>query len=93
MSDQEQRRAEDHGPFVKIWFGLWNWIDNRNIDLHAVLVFTLWMTYKIMNWAMDFAENHGELDGLHMAAIIGAVVTPWSAMQAAMFAFYANARK
>lgn len=88
MSD-EQRREVDHGWLARFWV----WIDKRNIDLHAVLGFTLWLTWRIMHWAMDFADGHQDMDGTHMAAIIAAVVGPWSLMQGAMFAFYANARK
>ena len=88
MTD-ELRREEDKGWFARFW----EWVDKRNIDLHCILVFTLWLTWRVMHWAMDFAASHPEIDGLHMAAIIASVVTPWTAMQTAMFAFYASARK
>ena len=92
----EQRPAEDGGWLCKValrgsqFFDL---IDKRQVDAWSVLVFSLWMTYVVLDWAMDFANAHPDLDGLKMAAIIGAVVAPWVTMQAALVKFYFDARK
>jgi len=87
------RRVEDQSWWNATLTRFWHWWDHRNIDLHAVLFVTLWLTYQVINWAMDFADAHPEMDGIKMAAIIASVLTPWSVLQTAMFAFYANARK
>lgn len=70
-----------------------DWIDKRQIDAWGVLLFSLFMTWEVLAWAMDFADGHAEMDGLKMAAIIGAVVGPWVTMQAALVKFYFDARK
>ena len=91
LKPSPHRRQSDSWltPFIAIW----DWIDRRNIDLHLVLATTLWLTWDVINWAMNFADNHPDMDGVKMSAIIASVLTPWSLMQAAMFGFYANARK
>lgn len=90
MPEMHQRRTDRwYGPIVAFW----DWIDRRNIDLHAVLVFTLWMTGKVMEWAMTFADSHPDMDGTKMAAIIASVLLPWGTVQGAMMGFWSNARK
>jgi len=46
---------------------------------------------QIVNWAMRFAE-HGDRPGLEIAAIIGAVVAPYMALQGAALKWYFDAR-
>lgn len=70
----------------------WEWVDKRDLDKHLVSLFILAGTVKITSWAMDFAEN-GDRPGLEVAAIIGAVVAPYMALQAAAVAFYFRARQ
>jgi hypothetical protein len=94
VADEDlHRRVEDQSWWNATLTRFWHWVDHRNIDLHIVLFVTLWLTYDVISWAMGFADNHQDMDGVKMAAIIAAVLTPWAGMQAAMFAFYANARK
>lgn len=69
---------------------VWNFIDNRSVVRRAAFIWVLWMTSVVIYWAMDFAADHPDMDGLKMAAILGAVLTPWSAMQAAIFKFYSD---
>ena len=68
----------------------WDWFEQHHIDSLAVVVVTLWLTWDVIQWAMGFADEHYEIEGLQIAAIIGAVLTPWGLMQTAMFAFYLN---
>lgn len=68
----------------------WSWTEQHHIDSLAVIVVTLWLTVRVVDWAMDFAEAHYSEQGMHIAAIIGAVLTPWGIMQAALFKFYAD---
>jgi hypothetical protein len=92
---QENRRASDQGFMCQVArraSQFWDWIDNRNIDKHAVSLAILWGTIDIMKWAMHFAETHERLQGLEMAAIIGAVGGPYMALQAAAIKFYFEAR-
>lgn len=87
---EEGKRSTDR------WFGplvvLWDWIDNRHIALHAVLFVTLWLTWDVIRWAMEFGWQSTR-PGIEVAAIIGAVLTPWGGMQGVMFVFYAGAIK
>lgn len=90
----EQRRADDKG--VLCWMAArlsqaWDWIDNRDIDKHAVSLAILYGTAVVTRWAMRFAEE-GDRPGLEVAAIIGAVLAPYMALQAAAIAWYFRAR-
>lgn len=91
-----RRRRVDRGALC--WLAdrgsdTWDWIDKRQLDAWGVLVFSLWMTARVLEWAMDFADGHAEMDGLRMAAIIGTVMGPWVTMQAALVKFHFEARK
>ena len=72
---------------------LWEFIDRRDIDKHAVSVAILYGTVLVTRWAMDFAETHSEKSGLEAAAIIAAVNVPYMALQAAAIGFYFRARQ
>ena len=84
------RRQSDHwlGRIFLIGAGLWEWIDKRQIDQHAVSVVILYGTWTITKWAMAFGAAANGIPGLEKAAIIGAVVTPYSALQAAAIKWY-----
>ena len=71
---------------------LWDWVDKRQIDRHAVSLAILYGTVKVLQWAMGFAAEHPDIDGLHMAAIMGAVTAPYMALQGAAIKFYFEAR-
>lgn len=97
----ERRRVEDQHltgwRAVTCWLAqraseAWDWIDKRDIDKHAISLAILIGTVKITAWSMHFAE-HGDRPGLEVAAIIGAVVAPYMALQAAALAFYFRARQ
>ena len=66
----------------------WDWIDDRNIDQHAVSLFVLYGTWVVTRWAMAFASEHPGMSGIEMAAVIGAVVAPYMALQAAVIKWY-----
>lgn len=71
----------------------WDFVDKRQIDAYFVSVFILYGTLEIMRWAMKFAEAHHDKSGIEIAAIIAAIVTPYSALQAAAIKFLFEARK
>lgn len=90
----EQRRAEDRGWLCWLaWRAsqAWDWIDRRQVDAHVISAVVLYGSIKITGWAMDFA-HHGDRPGIEVAAIIAAVVTPWSALQAAAIKFVFETR-
>lgn len=72
---------------------LWDWIDKRDIDKHAVSLAILWGTVKITEWSMGYANAHADAaNGMGIAAIIGAVSGPYMALQAAAIKFYFDSR-
>ena len=87
----QRRREEDQGlkavPKVASRT-FWDWVEKRHIAQHAAIMVTLWITVEVVFWAMDFADSHVERDSNSVGVIIGAVLTPWGLMQAAMFKFY-----
>lgn len=85
--DEPRRRSEDRGWLTRAW----DWIDRRQIDAHAISVIILYGTIKITAWAMHYANN-ADRPGLEVAAIIAAVMTPWSALQAAAIKFVFETR-
>ena len=90
----EHNRAEDKGWLCIVALRasqFFDWIDKRQIDAQAVSAIILYGSIKITAWAMDFAHT-GDRPGLEVAAIIAAVVTPWSALQAAAIKFIFETR-
>lgn len=78
---------------VALRFGqFWDFVDKRQIDAYLISLAILWGTVMVMDWAMGFVETHPEMDGLKAAAIIAAITTPWSALQAAAIKFLFDAR-
>ena len=71
---------------------LWDWVDARQIDKHALSMGIFWGTVKLTEWAMVFASAHPDKPGIEIAAIIAAVTTPYMALQAAAIKFYFEAR-
>lgn len=71
---------------------LWDWIDKRDIDKHVVSGLVLWMTFRITDWALHYTMNHPEKSGLEIAAVLGAVMIPWSGLQTAVIKFFFDAR-
>ena len=70
----------------------WNFVDSRAIVRRIVLFVTLWMTYRSFTWAAEFAETTTRT-GLDVAAIIGAVTAPVSALLASVAKFYGDSRR
>lgn len=90
------RRVEDGGWLCIVALRasqFFDWVDKRQVDAWMVLVFSLVMTYIVLDWAMEFADAHPDLDALKMAAVVGAVVGPWVTMQAALVKFVFDARQ
>ena len=94
----ESRRAEDKEGLARFtcWLAqrlseMWDFIDKRDIDKHAVSLAILYGTAIVTKWAMGFAE-HGDRPGLEVAAIIAAVFAPYMALQGAAISWYFKAR-
>lgn len=71
---------------------VWDWVDKRDIDKHAASWFVFFATWDITHWALSFVSNHPEKSGLEAAAVIGAVMVPWSTLQGAALKWYFEAR-
>lgn len=93
MSDDLNRREVDKGVVgvaKATSRTFWTWYQTYHIDALAVIGVTLWLTIRVIEWSMDFADTHYDVEGWQIPGIIGAVLGPWGIMQAAMFAFYVN---
>lgn len=87
--EELRRRSQDKGWLTRAW----DWIDERDIDKHAVSLFILGGTYIVTTWAMGYASRETEMTGMEVAAVIAAVSAPYMALQAAAIKFYFEARK
>ncbi len=88
MDDEPRRRSVDLGMITRSW----DWIDERDIDKHAVSLAILYGTVKVVAWAMEYAGAHADKSGVETAAVIAAVSAPYMALQAAAIKFYFEAR-
>lgn len=70
---------------------LWDWVDARDIDKHAVSMAFLFGTSKVTTWAMYYAE-HSTRPGLETAAVIAAATAPFMAAQTAIIKWYFESR-
>ena len=89
------RRRTDGGPLCWIALRLtelWDWIDKRDLDKHALSVGIFYGTIRVTSWAFTFAEAHMDKSGSELALVIAAVTAPYMALQAAALAFYFRAR-
>jgi hypothetical protein len=70
-----------------------SWADRRHlISIRtAVLSATVWMTWRVTEWAMTFAYTD-DIDPIGKAAIIAAVTACVAALQAFAFRDYMNAK-
>lgn len=90
----QQRRSDDRGWLCVVAMRcsqLWDFVDKRDIDKHAVSLAVLFGTVQITAWSMQYATK-ADRPGLEVAAIIAAVSAPYMALQAAAIAFYFKAR-
>lgn len=90
-----RRRAADRGWLCWVALrltDLWDWIDNRDLDKHAVSITILIGTANVTSWAFQFAETHMDKSGAELALVIAAVTAPYMALQAAAISFYFKAR-
>ena len=91
----QRRRRTDDG--ILCWLALrasqaWDFIDKRDIDKHALSVAIFYGTVQVTAWAMQYAGQSGTRNGVEVAAVIAAVLTPYMALQAAAISFYFRAR-
>jgi len=96
MSDDWGNRADDKTAMAKAGHAarltsrtLWTWVEKHHIDALSVLIITLGISIKVMDWAMgySYAQVPGT-SGAERAGIIAAVLGPWGLAQSAMFKFY-----
>lgn len=85
---------KDH-MMMKILTMFWDWIDNRAIIRRGTLLFTLWMTFWVTYGCIEFAviALANKYDGLHVAAIITAIMAPTAALQGFALRDYSNSKK
>ena len=98
---EEGRRIEDKSVMARAAHTakassktFWTWAEDHHIDSLVVMIITLGLTYRVVEWSLYFpyAPVAG-LSGTDKAAIIAAILTPWGIMQGAMFKFYAELKR
>jgi hypothetical protein len=92
---EELRRNSDHGVWctLAIRFGqFWDFIDNRDIDKHAMTWATFSVTCYMIYWCMEYVWVHPEKSGLDIAAVIAAIMLPWTPLQGAVIKWYFASR-
>jgi len=69
----------------------WHWFESHHVDSLGVIIVTLWLTVRVVDWMLDFPYDlETKLTGAEKAMILGAVLTPWGIMQGLMFKFYVD---
>jgi hypothetical protein len=82
---------------VPLWLfevagALWDFVDKRDIDKHIVAWWSFYVTYTLVYWSLEYVFKHPDKPGLEMAAIIGAILLPWTPVQGAIVKWYFAAR-
>ena len=86
--DEPRRRGSDRGWITRAW----DWIDERDVDKHAVSWAILYGTVVVTRWAQHYAEVSAGKNGVEVAAVIAAVLVPYMALQGAAIKWYFEAR-
>jgi hypothetical protein len=92
---EERRRESDRGFWCVVarrFSDLWDFVDKRQIDTHLMAWAVFCATGYIVYWCMEFVWYHDKLSGLETAAIIGAILLPWTPLQAKVIDWYFKAR-
>ncbi len=105
MSEEFGRRERDKDFTATVAFmakktsqSFWGWFREHNIDSLMVLAVTLWLTVKVIHWALDFPydvlvhKDSAKFSGTDVAAIIASVLAPWGLAQAALVKWYIDLR-
>lgn len=72
----------------------WNLVNNltRRPFSRLVLLITVWMTWRVTEWAFGFAHSTAGTGGYDVAATIAAITGPFAALQAAAFRVYTDGK-
>lgn len=66
----------------------WDFIDKRDIDKHAIAWSTFAFTIYLTDWALEYVFAHPDKPGLELAAVVAAVLLPWTPVQKYVFEDY-----
>jgi hypothetical protein len=91
----ERTRAEDVGFLCVVaqrFSQAWDFIDKRDIDKHVTAWLSFYITWFLINWILNFVWVYPDKPGLEVAAIVAAVLMPWTPVQAAVVKWYFESR-
>lgn len=73
----------------------WRLLSNltRRPFSRLVLLVTMWMTWRVTEWAFGFANTTTGITGYDTAATLLAVTGPFAALQAAAFKVYTEGKQ
>ena len=74
------------------WTAFWDFVDQRTVVRRVALGIVFWMTIEAFFWTFEFAKTSPRPGG-DVAAIIGVIWAPLTALQGAVIAFYNSARQ
>lgn len=104
MNEEPRRRTLDQGVVgvaanaAKLTSRtFWQWFNKNHIDSILVLAIILLMSYQVLRWAFNFpydvmVDEHAKYSGTDVAAILAALLGPWSLMQAGLVKWYMEMR-
>jgi hypothetical protein len=67
---------------------VWDFIDSRDIDKHAMAWLIAWCGWDLTRWAMSFAEHHPKMAGSDVALVVAAVGVPYGIFAGAVVKWY-----
>ena len=71
---------------------LWDFIDQRDIDKHAMAWAVFGITCYLLQWTLNFVWVYPDKPGLEVAAIVGAIMATWTPVQAKVIQWYFASR-
>ncbi len=81
------------GSWAVEFFGsFWDFVDTRGVVRRIVLACAIWMTWKVSEWGMAFADATN-LSGVDAAAVVAAVTAPITLFAGAAFKNYIESRR
>lgn len=69
----------------------WDFLDKRSVFHRGVLVFTLWLVWRVTENSFNLAWG-SERPGVEVAAVITAIQLPITALLGAVMKFYSDYR-
>jgi len=67
---------------------LWDWVDQRDIDKHALAIATFWYTIYLIDWVLEYVFTNPTKSGVEVGLVVAAILLPWTPVQGYVFKWY-----